>query len=132
MNSRRRVRFYYGEFSVDIQRSKQRLLELEAELSARTERAKQLGREQTRDSARDIGDSGVADEAASEDFAEAELNSTVLQQVRDALRRIDNHTFGKCLVDGAPIDAKRLEALPWTPYCFKHQKLLEATAREWR
>ena len=131
MNSPRRVRFYY-ENSVDIQRFKQRLLELEAELSARTEREKQLGREQTRDSARDIGDSGVADEAASEDFAEAELNSTVLQQVRDALRRIDNHTFGKCLVDGAPIVAKRLEALPWTPYCFKHQKQLEATAREWR
>jgi DnaK suppressor protein len=117
---------------VDIQRFKQRLLELEAELSARTEREKQLGREQTRDSARDIGDSGVADEAASEDFAEAELNSTVLQQVRDALRRIDNQTFGKCLVDGAPIVAKRLEALPWTPYCLKHQKLLEAAAREWR
>jgi len=50
---------------VDIQRFKQRLLELEAELFARTEREKQLGREQTRDSARDIGDSGVADEAES-------------------------------------------------------------------
>ena len=56
--------------------------ELEAELSARTEREKQLGREQTRDSARDIGDSGVADEAASEDFAEAELNSTVGEKLR--------------------------------------------------
>ena len=67
---------------MDIQRFKQRLLELEAELSARTEREKQLGREQTRDSARDIGDSGVADEAASEDFAEAELNSTVGEKLR--------------------------------------------------
>src|SRR5262249_16934918 len=37
MNSPRRVRFTTEEFSVDIQRLKQRLLELEAELSARTE-----------------------------------------------------------------------------------------------
>ena len=108
---------------------KERLLRLEAHLSTETEKEARLGREQTGDSPRDIDEDAVADEAASEDFTEAELNSTVLQQVRDALRRIENHTFGKCLVDGRPIARKRLEALPWTPYCLKHQKLLEAAAQ---
>lgn len=115
---------------MNIEHLKKRLLKLEAELSAQTEHHMKLGAEQTRDaSARDLGDTSVADEAASEEFTEAELNSTVLQQVRDALQRIKDHTYGKCLVDDEPIDAKRLEALPWTPYCLKHQNLFESAAR---
>jgi DnaK suppressor protein len=114
---------------VNIQDYKQRLLALEAELSGRTKRETSLGRGETADSSRDIGDASVADEEASVDFTEAELDSTVLEQVRDALARIDAGTFGTCVVDGGPIEPKRLEAIPWTPYCLKHQALLEAAAR---
>src|SRR5437660_12251224 len=77
-------------------------------------------RDQVIDTASDAGDVSMADEAASEAVSEAELDATVLQQVRDALRRIDEGTFGRCVVDGGPIEAKRLEAVPWTPYCLKH------------
>jgi DnaK suppressor protein len=105
------------------------LLALEARLSARAAREREAAREQTPDSPGDAGDASVVDEGESEDFTEAELDATVLQQVRDALRRIDDGTFGRCVVDGTPIERKRLEALPWTPYCLKHQKLLEAASR---
>jgi DnaK suppressor protein len=114
---------------MNTQDYKHRLLALEAELSGRTQRETSLGRGETADSSRDIGDASVADEEASVDFTEAELDSTVLEQVRDALRRIDAGTFGTCVVDGGPIEPKRLEAIPWTPYCLKHQALLEAAAR---
>jgi RNA polymerase-binding transcription factor DksA len=40
-----------------------------------------------------------------------------------------NGTYGQCLIDGGPIDPKRFEDVPWTPYCIKHQKLLEAASR---
>jgi len=114
---------------MNIEHFKKRLLKLEADLSAQVERHVEHGRQQTRvTSARDIGDTSVADEAASEEFTEAELDSTVLQQVREALKRIENQTYGKCLVDGQSIEEKRLEAMPWTPYCLRHQKLLEASA----
>ena len=111
---------------MDIQHYKQRLLELEQDLSARMHRETALGREQTADSPRDAGEASVASEAASADFAEADRNSTVLAHVRVALRRIDDGTFGTCVVDGDPIGDKRLEALPWTPHCLKHQQLLDA------
>jgi DnaK suppressor protein len=117
---------------MNVQHYKQQLLELEKDLTARAGRELSLGRDQTADSSRDVGDVGdasVADEDASEDFTEAELDSTVLQQVRDALSRIENGTYGQCEVDGGPIEAKRLDAIPWTPYCLKHQTLLEAAAR---
>jgi DnaK suppressor protein len=63
-----------------------------------------------------------------EQLAEAEIDWTLLTQVREALQRIDAGTFGRCVVDGEPIDEKRLQALPWTPYCLEHQESLEAAA----
>ena len=113
---------------VNTQHYKERLLEMEKELSGRASREADLGRDQTADSSRDTGDASVADEAASEDFIEAELASTTLQQVQDALRRIDEGTFGACVVDGGPIESQRLDAVPWAQYCLKHQTLLEADA----
>src|SRR6059058_66037 len=114
---------------MNVQDYKRRLLELETRLSTRAAGERELARAQVIDTAADTGDVSVADEAVSEDFSEAELDATVLQQVRDALRRIDDGTFGRCLVDGGPIEPKRLEAVPWTPYCLKHQRLLEAASR---
>jgi DnaK suppressor protein len=110
---------------VDIQHYKARLLALEQDMSIRTLRETALGRDQTADSPRDSGEASVADEAASLEFASAERTSTILTQVRDALLRIADGTFGTCIVDGEPIEHKRLEALPWTQYCLKHQALLD-------
>jgi hypothetical protein len=31
-------------------------------------------------------------------------------------------------VDGGPIEERWLEALPWTPYCLKHEQRLEVAA----
>lgn len=60
---------------------------------------------------------------ASEQFTEAEQDATVLQQVRDALTRVEAGTFGTCIVDGGPIEEQRLDAVPWTSYCLKHEQL---------
>ena len=114
---------------MNIQEYKRRLVDLETRLSARAARERAAAREQVLDSPGDAGDASVADEGESESFTEAELDAGVLQQVRDALERIEDGTFGRCVVDGEPIEPKRLEAVPWTPYCLKHQQLLEAASR---
>ena len=73
----------------------------------------------------DWSDASVADEEKDAQFKEAEMDSTTLNLVKDALKRIEDGTFGKCQVDGGPIEEKRLRAIPWTPYCLKHEQLLE-------
>jgi DnaK suppressor protein len=113
---------------VDVQRYKQQLLELERDLLLRTRNGRDRQRE-PRDGAGDVGDAGLADEAAGEDFAEVDRDSTVLGQVREALGRIESGTFGRCVVDGRPIDPKRLDAEPWTAYCLDHQRLMETGRR---
>jgi DnaK suppressor protein len=113
--------------SMDVMQYEQRLLDLERELAARTAREMELGREQTDQGVADSGDASVADEDASADFTDAELNTNVLSEVRDALRRIEGGTFGLCETDGQPIEERRLEASPWVRYCLKHQKLVDAS-----
>ena len=112
---------------MNIQHYKQRLLDLEKDLAARIGQETDQGREEFIDSAHDVGDASVADEVASEQFTEAENNADVLQQVRDALDRVADRTFGTCIVDGGPIEEQRLEAVPWTPYCLKHAERREVT-----
>lgn len=114
---------------MNLEHYRQRLIELERSLSDRTRRALADARGQFIDSPHDVGDSAVANIAADEDFTDAEVDSAVLTQVREALRRIADGSYGKCLADGAPIGAKRLDAVPWAAYCAKHQGLIEAAGK---
>jgi DnaK suppressor protein len=114
---------------MNIEHYRQRLLEMERALAHRIGRSTANARETFDGSPRDVADESVSDELKDEGFSEADLDSTTFGEVRDALRRIDEGTFGRCIVDGEPIEEKRLEAMPWTPYCLKHQQLREAGRR---
>jgi len=43
--------------------------------------------------------------------------SNLLRNVRAALRRMDDGAFGVCVHCEEDINPKRLNAVPWTPYC---------------
>lgn len=44
-----------------------------------------------------------------------------LQEVREAMGRLDDGSFGKCIDCGKPIPQGRLEAIPWAKYCIEDQ-----------
>ncbi len=48
-----------------------------------------------------------------------------LGQVKSALARLKEGRFGECTLCGTQIGAKRLEAVPWTPYCIVCQERIE-------
>ena len=106
--------------ALNVEHYKARLLELETALRARAERAMAAGRGEFIDIAHDSGDASAANEVASEKFTEAEMDANVLSLIREALVRLSDGTYGKCIVDGGAIEAKRLDAVPWTPYCLRH------------
>ena len=54
----------------------------------------------------------------------------VLRLVNGALREIREGTFGLCAHCGADIAVKRLEAVPWSPYCVSCQEGAEQSGRE--
>jgi DnaK suppressor protein len=108
------------ETRVNIDNYRRRLQQIEQELVRRLGGEAETLRT-SRDDVPDAGDAARDDEMKDQFFALAETDSEILSQVRMALGRIDAGTYGRCIVDAEPIDPKRLDSVPWTPYCLKHQ-----------
>ena len=51
--------------------------------------------------------------------------STLLYLIEDARRRLDEGDFGRCQACGTELSRKRLESVPWAPYCVVCQQLSE-------
>lgn len=49
-------------------------------------------------------------------------HSTLLRNVRSALRRIDDGSFGICIHCEEEINPRRLAAVPWSPFCIQCQE----------
>jgi DnaK suppressor protein len=112
---------------VNIEHYRQRLLELERQLGERVGEERGTARD-AHDDQPSAGDAARVDELKDEYFTLADSDEAVLAQVRAALKRIEDGTYGRCVVDGGPIEEKRLESVPWTPFCLKHQREIEERA----
>lgn len=58
-------------------------------------------------------------------FLTAAQDQERLQEVQEALRRLETGAYGRCQGCGAEINPKRLEAVPWTQYCIECQQNLD-------
>lgn len=54
--------------------------------------------------------------------------SNLLRNVRAALRRMDEGAFGVCVHCEEDINPKRLNAVPWTPFCIQCQEMADRNA----
>jgi len=57
-----------------------------------------------------------------------EFDSSRIRNIRQAIQRIDEGTYGVCLTCDSEISPKRLEAVPWTAYCLQCQNTAEHDA----
>lgn len=113
---------------MDVEKYRQRLLALEQELAHKVEREVETARTTAADQP-ESGDQSVADELRETYFTLAQSDSQLLANVRGALRRIEDGTYGRCAVDDGPIEEERLEAVPWTTLCARHKQELEGPVR---
>jgi RNA polymerase-binding transcription factor len=81
-------------------------------------------------------DGRIADEEGTQDLADKAANSytkeflfhqssserSLLQEIEQALSRIESGAFGECLQCGGEIEKKRLEAVPWARHCIPCQE----------
>ena len=56
--------------------------------------------------------------------------STLLHQVKAALQRVRDGSFGICIECEAAISPKRLEAVPWAARCIQCQEAADGNLRE--
>ena len=67
-------------------------------------------------------------QSADRDLTVASLNQQArsIREIRSALDRIEEGTYGECERCEEPIPPKRLEALPWARLCVKCQSAVES------
>jgi RNA polymerase-binding transcription factor DksA len=51
----------------------------------------------------------------------------LLYEINEAIKRIENGTYGLCEMSGKPIPKPRLDAIPWTRYTVECQEEIEKT-----
>ena len=49
-----------------------------------------------------------------------ESEHKLLEEINEALLRIENGTYGICAATSKPIGAARLKAKPWAKYCYEY------------
>lgn len=74
---------------------------------------------------RDVADQAVAGYQKELLFSQGTVSDRQLRLVRQALSRMAEGSFGECSRCEQPIGLKRIEALPWTPYCIDCQEEIE-------
>jgi len=105
---------------------KEKLLAKKRELEDEIARLRSDVQSSDRVEVRDESDGAEDDQETSNAMDKASALTRTLEEVRDALQRIEAGTYGNCAGCGKPIEAARLEAVPWTLYCLKDQEKREA------
>lgn len=104
---------------------KKRLETRQQELRRTVSRTEQDGRTVDEDSAQDIADRAASSYTKEFLFHQSNTDRQLLQMVEGALSRIRENSFGECVACGKDINAKRLEAVPWTRHCIECQEKVE-------
>ena len=104
---------------------RKRLEVRQQELRRMVSRTEQDGRTVDEDSAQDIADRAASSYTKEFLFHQSNNDRQLLAMVESALDRIRQGTFGECISCGKEINAKRLEAVPWTRHCIECQEKLE-------
>jgi DnaK suppressor protein len=111
--------------SQNVQRLEEKLRQQQALLERSMLTAVEQGRQTGADETQDVADQAVSSYQKELLFTQGTNGHTQLSLVRLALERIDEGSYGDCLQCGNPIGEKRLDALPWTPYCINCQEKIE-------
>src|ERR1700677_4351717 len=104
---------------------KKRLETRQQELGHTVSRTQADGRSADEDTAQDVADRAGSSYTKEFLFRQSNHERQLLQMVDKALARIREGSFGECSHCGKEINAKRLEAVPWTRHCIECQEKLE-------
>jgi DnaK suppressor protein len=111
--------------SQNVQRFEEKLRQQQTLLERSMLTAVEEGRQTVADATQDVADQAVSSYQKELLFTQGTTGHAQLSQIRFALERIGEGSYGECLQCGNTIGSKRLEAVPWTPYCIDCQEKIE-------
>jgi DnaK suppressor protein len=105
----------------DIEKYKAMLEAKQAELSAGLRNREDIAIEKTPDALDEVQLAGERELA----IRNLDRDSSLLRNVRGALGRISDGSYGICMHCEENIKPKRLDAVPWTKYCITCQEAVD-------
>jgi DnaK suppressor protein len=72
-----------------------------------------------------LGDIGTDNYEVENTLGLMDSERKLLLEIEEALKRIEDGTYGICQGSGKPISKARLKAIPWAKYCVEYANLLE-------
>jgi DnaK suppressor protein len=109
----------------DMEKFRRPLEEKKAMLSAEIAKTRSAEEETTEEATQDIADKAVSSYTREFLYSLTDGERSTLLRIDDAIARIDDVTYGNCIHCGALLAEKRLNAVPWAPYCLDCQELDE-------
>jgi RNA polymerase-binding transcription factor len=103
----------------DALRTKQR------ELLDSYQRDKAAGNALPDDGIQDLADKAASAYSKELNFSLSDAERNLLMLIEEAFNRVKDGTYAICTNCGAEIGEKRLQAVPWTPFCIDCQELQE-------
>ncbi len=104
---------------------RKKLLTKKEELYRMVSKTEQYGREADEESSQDVADKAASSYTKEFLFSHSSIERSIMQLVDEALARVEGGSFGVCIACESAIQARRLEAVPWTRYCISCQEKQE-------
>lgn len=105
--------------------TKERLLKRKQEILEAYNKNKTYGKEADEDGAQDIADKAANSYTKEFLFSLSNSEREMLQDVDEAIVRLETRKFGFCVVCEDEMDKKRLDAVPWAKRCLSCQEKQE-------
>lgn len=96
-----------------------------ASLSQEIAKTRSAEEETTEESTQDIADKAVSSYTREFLYSLNDAERNTIQQIEQAIARIDDGSFGFCLNCTNAMSEKRLTAIPWSRHCVDCQELAE-------
>jgi DnaK suppressor protein len=89
------------------------------------QRDKAAGNASPDDGIQDLADKAASAYSKELNFSLSDTERNLLMQIEEAFNRMKDGSYGTCTNCGTVIGEKRLQAVPWTPFCIDCQELQE-------
>ena len=104
---------------------KEKLLAKKTEILDAYSKNKISGMEADGDGAQDVADKAASSYTKEFLFSLSSAERELIQDLDEALQRLDEKKFGRCTSCGSDLNQRRLEAVPWASLCFVCQEKQE-------
>lgn len=107
----------------ELERYREILEAKRADVLARVRQARAAEHEGGEEDAPDLGDRALSTMSRDLNYQLTATERDILRRVEDALKRIQDGSFGACTSCGKQVQPGRLAAVPWARHCIACQEL---------